>query len=107
MPRKIIISEATNNKAYGGRYLEKILFADVPTKGWLGFSIAEFAAGFSSPEKAWVQEEIGYILEGKLVLSSEGEEIELGPGEAYHINKGENVSFFAMKRARYICIKWD
>jgi len=107
MPKKLTISEATSNKSYGGRFLENILFADVPTSGWLSFSIAELAAGFSSPVKICQQDEIGYILAGKLIIESQGKEIEVGPGEVYHIEKGEEISYFAIKRARYVCIRWD
>jgi ethanolamine utilization protein EutQ (cupin superfamily) len=107
MPRKILLSEATNSKSYGGRYLENILFAGVPSSGWMCFSIAEVAAGFSSPPIVWEQDQIGYMLSGKIIFESKGKELEVSSGEIFHIRKGEEVTFFAQQRARYIFVKWN
>lgn len=55
--------------------------------------IAEFPAGCVESDSVHEGEEFGYVLEGRISLSVEGEGAELSSGDSYRIGRGERHSY--------------
>lgn len=49
-------------------------------------------------------DELNYVLEGNLVVSCDGEEIELGPGESVRVEAGSTARYHAPVYARMLYV---
>jgi transcriptional regulator with XRE-family HTH domain len=62
----------------------RFLTRDLPERGF-DIVIGEIPAGYLYPPAAHAGEEFGYILDGRLRLSIEGRDVDLEPGDSYHV----------------------
>jgi transcriptional regulator with XRE-family HTH domain len=62
----------------------RFLTRDLPLRGF-DIVVGEIPSGYVYPPAAHEGEEFGYILEGRLRLWIEDREVDLGPGDSYHV----------------------
>jgi transcriptional regulator with XRE-family HTH domain len=62
----------------------RFLTRDLPLRGF-DIVVGEIPSGYSYPPAAHEGEEFGYILEGCLRLWIEDRDVDLGPGDSYHV----------------------
>lgn len=62
----------------------RFLTRDLPLRGF-DIVVGEIPSGYVYPPAAHDGEEFGYILEGRLRLWIEDRDVDLGPGDSYHV----------------------
>jgi len=62
----------------------RFLTRDLPLRGF-DIVVGEIPSGYVYPPAAHEGEEFGYILEGRLRLWIEDRDVDLGPGDSYHV----------------------
>ncbi|MGH9291434.1 MAG: cupin domain-containing protein [Acidimicrobiales bacterium] len=77
---------------------------DGPSTGWMQLAMGEWELEGSFFEDEHPFDEVNYVLKGQLVVSCDGEQLELGPGESVHVPGGSSARYDAPVYARMVYV---